>query len=300
MAGKTAFVTGASRGIGAESAVALARCGYDVVITARTAVAGQAHDHLGKLSALPGSLAATADAIRREGRQALPLQADILDEESMVAAAAKALDEFGTIDLLFNNAVYQGDGNLAPVLAVDRAQIESIMQGNFYTPLALVKVLLPAMLEQGSGTIINMVSYTAFNNPPAPADKGGWSFAYPASKAALARMAGSLRVEHADSGLRCYNLEPGTVLTEVMKAAGITEEVLKRFQASSPSAIAGVVAWLADHDPLAEWHGTSAFNVVGIILLKYVQVQGLQPLCELFHLEQDPQQRKGLSCCTTD
>jgi NAD(P)-dependent dehydrogenase (short-subunit alcohol dehydrogenase family) len=253
MASKTALVTGASRGIGAESAVALARCGYDVVITARTAVEGEAHDHVGKLSALPGSLAATADAIRREGRKALPLQADILDEGAMLEAAAKALAEFGTIDLLFNNAVYQGEGNLAPVLDVERAQLESIMQGNFYTPLALVKALLPSMLQRGSGMIINMVSYTAFNNPPAPADRGGWSFAYPASKAALARMAGSLRAEHADSGLRCYNLEPGTVLTEVMKAAGITEDVLKRFQACSPAAIAAVVAWLADHEPQPEW-----------------------------------------------
>lgn len=253
MVGKTAFVTGASRGIGAESAVALARCGYDVVITARTAVAGEAHDHLGRLSALPGSLAATADAIRREGRKALPLQADILDEGAMLEAAANALTEFGTIDLLFNNAVYQGDGNLAPVLDVARAQLESIMQGNFYTPLALVKALLPGMLRQGSGTIINMISYTAFNNPPAPADRGGWSFAYPASKAALARIAGSLRAEHAGSGLRCYNLEPGTVLTEVMKAAGITEDVLRRFQACSPAAIAAVVAWLSTHEPWPEW-----------------------------------------------
>ena len=253
MALKTAFVTGASRGIGAESAVALARGGYDVVITARTAVDGEAHDHVGKLSALPGSLAATAEAIRSTGRRALAVQADILDEASICAAAARALDEFGSIDLLFNNAVYQGDGNLAPLLDVERTQLESIMQGNLYTPLALVKALLPAMLQRGRGTIINMVSYTAFNNPPAPADRGGWSFAYPASKAALARMAGSLRVEHAGSGLRCFNLEPGTVLTEVMKAAGITEEVLKRYHACSPAAIAAVVAWLADNEPEPEW-----------------------------------------------
>jgi len=253
MTRKTAFLTGASRGIGAESAVALARCGYDVVITARTAVEGDAHDHVGKVSALPGSLAATADAIRSVGRKALSVQADILDEESMRAAVTQALAEFGSIDLLFNNAVYQGDGNLAPVLEVERQQLEAILQGNFYTPLALVKSLLPGMLQRGTGTIINMVSYTAFNNPPAPADRGGWSFAYPASKAALARMAGSLRVEHADSGLRCFNLEPGTVLTEVMKAAGITEGVLKRFHACSPAAIAAVVAWLADHEPRADW-----------------------------------------------
>lgn len=261
---RVAFVTGASRGIGAESAVALARNGYDVAITARTAVEGQAHDHVGKLSALPGSLAATADAIRREGGRALPLQADILDEPAMCAAAEEAVAEFGNIDLLFNNAVYQGDGNLSAVLDVQRTQLESIMQGNFYTPLALVKSLLPAMLGQGEGTIINMVSYTAFHNPPAPADQGGWSFAYPASKAALARMAGSLRVEHPESGLRCYNLEPGTVLTEVMKAAGITDEILKRYRPCTPAAIAAVVAWLAEHEPRAEWTADEVLHAPAI------------------------------------
>lgn len=253
MKGKTAFVTGASRGIGAESAVALARCGFDVVITARTAVEGERHDHVGKVSALPGSLEATAHAIRREGRKALSLQADILDETAMLAAASEALAEFGAIDLLFNNAVYQGDGNMSCVLDVGRSQVDAIMQGNFYTPLSLVKALLPTMLERGQGTIINMVSYTAFNNPPAPADQGGWGFAYPASKAALARMAGSLRAEHPDSGLRCYNLEPGTVITEVMKAAGITEQLLKQYKTVSPAAIAGVVAWFAQNEPPAEW-----------------------------------------------
>ena len=257
---KTAFVTGASRGIGAESAVALARSGYDVAITARTGTEGEAHDRLGKVSTLPGSLAATADAIRREGRQALALTADILDETTMLAAVFEALAEFGTIDLLFNNAVYQGEGNFSSVLDISRAQLEAIMQGNLYTPLALVKALLPTMLEARGGTIINMVSYAAFNNPPATADQGGWGFAYPASKAAFARMAGSLRVEHPDSGLRCYNLEPGMVFTEVMRAAGMTEDLMARYKPVSPAAIAGVVAWLAENDPSADWRSDDALR----------------------------------------
>ena len=116
-----------------------------------------------------------------------------------------------------------------------------------------MQTLLPGLIERGGGTIINMVSYTAFNNPPAAADKGGWGFAYPSSKAALARMARAIRAEHPDSGLRCFNLEPGTVVTEVMKAAGITEEVLQRFRPCRAATIAGVVAWLADNEPEADW-----------------------------------------------
>ena len=79
MTNKVAFVTGASRGIGAESAVALARAGFDVAITARTLREGEHHDHLGSDAPLPGSLEATAAAVRRQNREALCLQADILD-----------------------------------------------------------------------------------------------------------------------------------------------------------------------------------------------------------------------------
>lgn len=250
---RVAFVTGASRGIGAETAVALAKAGFDVAITARTLSDGEAHDHVGKTAALPGSLEATAEAVRREGGDALCLRADILDEESVIDAAAEALEHFGVVDLLFNNAVYQGTGNQEPVLEVTRDQLNAIYQGNVFTPLALIKTLLPNMLAREQGTIINMMSYTAFHNPPAPADKGGWGFAYPSSKAALGRMAGSLRAEHADSGVRVFNLEPGTVVTEVMKAAGISEEVMKRFRPCTPQTIAAVVAWLSNNDPEAAW-----------------------------------------------
>jgi NAD(P)-dependent dehydrogenase (short-subunit alcohol dehydrogenase family) len=250
---KTAFVTGASRGIGAESAVALARAGYDVAITARTLADGERHDYVGKTTALTGSLKATAAAVRKFGGEALCLQADILDEASVVEAANTALAHFGRIDLLFNNAVYQGTGNQESLLDVTREQLDAIYQGNLFTPLALVKTLLPGMLEKKCGTIINMVSYTAFNNPPAPAHKGGWGFAYPSSKAAFGRMAGSLRVEHPEAGLRCFNLEPGTVVTEVMKVAGLTEEIMARFRPCTAAAIASVVAWLAENEPVEAW-----------------------------------------------
>ena len=252
MSKKVAFITGASRGIGAESAVALAKAGYQVAITARTLSEGESHDHVGNSTPLPGSLEATAAAVRAQGSEALCLQADILDEASVIDAAARALEHFGQVDLLFNNAIYQGAGNQEPLLDVTREQLDAIFQGNIFTPLALVKNLLPGMLKRRQGTIINMVSYTAFNNPPAPADKGGWGFAYPSSKAAFARMAGSLRAEHPNSGLRCFNLEPGTVVTEVMKAAGITEEVMQRFKPCTPAAIAAVVAWLAENEVPAE------------------------------------------------
>lgn len=253
MSRKTAFITGASRGIGAESAVALAKAGWDVAITARTVASGESQEYGMGTSALPGSLEATAAAVQAVGGEALCLRGDILEQDSVVSAAEQALAHFGSIDLLFNNAIYQGPGNQDNLLDVTQQQLQNIYQGNVFTPLALIKTLLPSMLENQSGTIINMVSYTAFNNPPAAASKGGWGFAYPSSKAALGRMAGSLRVEHQDSGLRAFNLEPGTVFTEVMKASGIDEEVMKRFKACTPQSIAAVVSWIANNEPLEAW-----------------------------------------------
>jgi NAD(P)-dependent dehydrogenase (short-subunit alcohol dehydrogenase family) len=253
MSDKVAFITGASRGIGAESAVALARAGYRVAITARTLAEGEAHDHVGATTALPGSLEATAAAVKRVGGDALCLQADILDPDSMSAAVRAALQHFGRVDLLLNNAVYQGNGNVEPLLDVTIEQLRSIYQGNVLTPMSLVQAFLPGMLERGSGTIVNMVSYSAFNDPPAAGDKGGWGFAYPSSKAAVSRMAGSLRAEYPDAGLRVFNLEPGTVINEVMRMLKIDEAIEARFKPCSPAAIASVIAWLAENDPPADW-----------------------------------------------
>lgn len=250
---KVAFITGASRGIGAESAVALARAGYSVAITARTLRDGESHDHVGSAEVLPGSLEATAKAVEKAGGEALCLRGDILDTSSMVTAAQTALKHFGRIDVLFNNAVYQGTGNMEPVLEVSEEQLRAIYQGNVFTPLALVQAFVPGMLARGSGTVLNMVSHSAFTDPPAAADQGGWGFAYPSSKAALSRMASSMRAEHPAAGLRVYNLEPGLVITDVMRLAGIDDAVMARFKPCSPAAIAAVVTWLADNNPQPDW-----------------------------------------------
>lgn len=254
---KVAFITGASRGIGAATAVALARAGYDLALTARTLQEGEAHEHgswSSQASALPGSLESTAAAAREHGAETLLLRSDILDTDSVLAAADAALAHFGRVDMLFNNACYQGPGNMQRVLEVTLEQAENIYRGNVLTPLALVQKLLPGMLAQGSGTLINMVSGSALADPPAPADQGGWSFVYPSSKAALIRMVPSLRVEHADSGLRFFSVEPGFVLTEVMKANGFGEDIPTLYKPTSPEAIAEVVLWLAESPDALDWH----------------------------------------------
>ncbi|WP_022958830.1 SDR family NAD(P)-dependent oxidoreductase [Spongiibacter tropicus] len=254
---KVAFITGASRGIGAATAVQLARFGYDLAITARTMSEGESHEHgswRSNTAPLPGSLESTAERARAEGAQVLCLRSDILDLDSVAAAADDALAHFGRVDLLFNNACYQGPGNMQRVLDVELAQIDNIYRGNVQAPVLLVQKLLPGMLARGNGAVINMVSGSAINDPPAPADEGGWGFAYPSSKAALIRLMPALRVEHADSGVRFFSVEPGFVYTEVMRANGLDEKIAARFNATPPEHVAAIIRWLAEDDAALEHH----------------------------------------------
>ena len=252
---KVAFVTGASRGIGRASATALARKGFDVVVTARTLKEGESADG----RPLPGSIETTAEEVRRRGRDALAIQLDLLDRASIDAALEQTFSEWGRIDLLLNNGIYTGPGSMDLFLDVDSETLEMMFRANVFAQIHLVQRVLPSMLERGSGTVINMVSGAGLNDPPAPAGHGGWGFAYAATKAAFHRMVGVLNVEHPGAGLRFHNVEPGFVLTEAMKLNDPDGEISKRFPGAPPEVPASVVAWLASDPAAAEWNGRTVF-----------------------------------------
>lgn len=251
MSRKVAFITGASRGIGAETAIALAHAGYDVAITARSMSEGEEHEHgsfQSNTQAIPGSLESTAKAVQAAGGQALCIRSDILQPQTVLDAIASTIKHYGRIDVLFNNACFQGLGNMQHIMDITPEQITPIYQGNVFTPLATVQAVLPDMLAQNSGTIINMVSGSADIDPPAPAGQGGWGFAYSSSKAALLRMAGILRVEHKDTNIRFMNVEPGFVVTEVMKANGLSEKLAQYSNATPTDVVAKVLCWLVESE----------------------------------------------------
>src|SRR6202008_2940281 len=109
MTRKTAFVTGASRGIGKAIAIKLAQGGYDVAITARTLEEGERREHSSTVkrsdtSALPGSLTSTAALMREAGAEVMVLPADLLDRAALGAAAALTLERWGSVDLVVHNA----------------------------------------------------------------------------------------------------------------------------------------------------------------------------------------------------
>ena len=256
MARRVAFVIGSSRGIGKASALALARVGYDVVLTARTVKEGETYEHSATVKKsdtrpLPGSLETTAAGIRELGREALPIRMDLLDRDSIESAVREALTRWGRIDLLVNNGVYTGPGTMDHFLDVPLEVVERIFQANVFSQILVTKLVLPGMLERKSGTIINMTSAVAEIDPPAPAGKGGWGLGYAASKGAFHRIVGFLAVELGERGIRAYNVEPGYVITERMamdqKDAGFDE----RYPGAPPEVPAAVVAWLAS-DPEAE------------------------------------------------
>jgi NAD(P)-dependent dehydrogenase (short-subunit alcohol dehydrogenase family) len=252
---RVAFVTGASRGIGRQACIALARQGYDVAVTARTTIEGESADG----RELPGSIASTADAVRAEGCEALPIRLDLLDEGSQDAAVAQTLETWGRIDLLLNNGIYTGEGSMQLFLDSKLDTVRTMFEANVFAQIRLVQAVLPEMLERGDGLVINMVSGAGLEDPPAPAGRGGWGYAYAATKAALHRMAGVLHVEHRGSGVRFVNLEPGFVMTEAMALNDPDGVIAERFAPAPPSVPAAVIGWLASAPEASEWDGRTAY-----------------------------------------
>ncbi|MEE3331912.1 MAG: SDR family oxidoreductase [Myxococcota bacterium] len=264
MTRRVAFVTGASRGIGKATVLALASAGFDIAATARTQNAGDTFDHMVTDSEgrpLPGSLQETAAAVRELGAQILTLPLDLLDRASMRAAVASAAGHFGRIDVLVNNAIYQGEGLSDRFLDGDFDAMERVFQGNVIAQAFLTREVLPHMLEVGSGTVINLTSHAGLIDPPYPVDKGGWSYAHGATKAGLHRMAGMLQAELGDRGIRAFNLEPGIVTSESFLAAmGGDARMLKEFKHAPVEVPAAVAVWLCTSNEAAAMSGGDAIH----------------------------------------
>jgi NAD(P)-dependent dehydrogenase (short-subunit alcohol dehydrogenase family) len=259
---KTAFVTGASRGIGKVIAVALAQGGFDVAITARTVAPGEQREHSPSVRAsdttpLPGSLTETAALIEESGRECLVVPADLLDRASLGAAASVVLERWGHVDVVVHNARFIGPGHMDTFLDSPLEAIEHHMQGNFFAPLVLNKFFIPKMIERGGGRIIDLTSASGYSDPSKAAGEGGWGISYGATKAAIHRVAGILAVELARYGVLAFNVDPGSVSTE-----RITQDMAKfgfGGEREPPEVVGAVVRWLATSDEAAALNGQNIF-----------------------------------------
>ncbi|MBC8239800.1 MAG: SDR family oxidoreductase [Alphaproteobacteria bacterium] len=234
LAGKTAIVTGASRGIGAAAARELARHGVAVVLAARS---------LGEIEII-------AAEIRGAGGQAIAIACDVSRYADVAAAVTRCQDAFGRLDILVNNA-----GVIEPIARLgdsDPEQWGRAADINYKGVYHGLRAAIPVMEAQGSGIIVNLSSGAATGAME------GWSH-YCSAKAAALSLTRCAHKEYGDKGIRVVGLSPGTVATEMqvlIKASGINPISQLDTSAHSPADWpAQIIAWLCTEDA-AEFSGT--------------------------------------------
>lgn len=197
--GKTAVVTGASRGIGEAIARYLAAQGATVVLAARSS----------------NDIERIANAIRSDGFQAHAFTCDVTDHKAVAQLLRYTTDTFGALDILVNNA-----GLIEPIARIADSDPDSwgqVVDVNLKGVYHGLRYAIPIMRAQGAGTIINISSGAAHSSLE------GWS-QYCATKAGVFRLTGVAHKEYATEGIRVIGLSPGTVATDMqvaIKASGI-------------------------------------------------------------------------------
>jgi NAD(P)-dependent dehydrogenase (short-subunit alcohol dehydrogenase family) len=202
--GKVALITGAKRGIGKGIALTFAEAGADVALCSRTFA----------------ELEPVAAEIRKIGRKALPVKADVAAKTEVEHLVGTVMAEFGRIDVLVNNAVIYAPGSLTDLSEENWDNTVNTGLKGYY--LVTQSVARQAMIPQKQGCIINMGS-TAGIRPT------GWQGAYSVIKAGGMMMTKLLAVELAPFNIRVNALAP-----TVVKAEGITEDLLKGFMPQLP------------------------------------------------------------------
>jgi len=229
LSGKSAVLTGASRGIGEAAALELAAAGVNLVLVARSADA-------------INSLASQINEMD-SGAKAVAVTADVSRYEDINKAIERCQSEFGSIDILVNNAgVVEPIGRLGDT---DPTQWSSAVDVNFKGVYYGVRAALAPMEANGGGIIVNVSSGAA------TAAIEGWS-QYCSSKAGALALTRMIHKEYADKGIRAVGLSPGTVATEMqvlIRESGINPVSQLNWEDHIPAQWAGqAIAWLCTED----------------------------------------------------
>lgn len=223
--GQCALVTGASAGIGAAIAVALAEAGADVACHGNSRPSEQ-----------------TCALIEKLGRKAYGLRADLANRSEARRLATEASERLGRIDVLVNNA---GTIRRAPAVEFSDADWDTVLEVNLSSVFALCQTVAPQMLERGRGKIINIASLLSF--------QGGLTVpSYAASKGGVALLTKALSNEWAPLGVNVNAIAPGYIRTDNTRAlqenAVRNRQILERIPAGrwgEPSDITGAAVFLA-------------------------------------------------------
>lgn len=221
--GRTALVTGASRGIGAAAARALDEAGARVVLVARD----------------KRRLAAVAESLSHDP---MTVGADLASAAQVAGVAEQALCALGRVDIVVNNAAVAAR---LPMAQTSAELIDQMLAVNVRAPLLLVAALVPSMCERGSGVIVNLTSVSGLVGTPNRA-------AYAASKGAMDAATRSLALELGPFNIRVNAVAPGVVDTDLWaknkEIPGVVESIneltpLRRW--ATPADIADVIVFLA-------------------------------------------------------
>ena len=190
---RVAFVTGASRGVGKALALRLAAEGCDVVVAAKTVAPDPK---------LPGTIHETAREIEALGRRALAVEMDVRDDAAVERAARQALEQFGHVDFLVNNA---GALYWRSVAETEMKRFDLVMAVNARGAFACTRHLLPAMLARGFGHILML-------SPPVDPRAGAGKVAYALSKFGMTLVAQGVAEEVRGRGVAANALWPATMI----------------------------------------------------------------------------------------
>jgi 3-oxoacyl-[acyl-carrier protein] reductase len=233
LAGKVVIISGASRGIGKGLALGVAREGANVVCAARTVTP--------RSDGLAGTIHETVAAIEADGGTAIAVRCDVGNPDDVTALVRETVDTYGRVDVLVNNAMSPTRGLFRETTA--DAWDES-MRINVRSLFTTCQAVIPHMIEQGSGSIINISSGAAVHVVSAGMPPG--YLVYSVAKAALERFSTALALEMADEGIAVNALRPGAVKTEMS-----VHELGADFDWSGwqePAAVVPAVVFLSEQD----------------------------------------------------
>jgi NAD(P)-dependent dehydrogenase (short-subunit alcohol dehydrogenase family) len=262
LSGRTALVTGSSRGIGRAIAQRLSAEGASVVVTARSYEPSLSVRN-GKAAALPGTIAETIGLIERAGGKALGIVADLQDAEQRARLIDAVIARTGRLDILVNNAGY---ADYALVENMSLETFDRTVEHYLKTPFVLTQAAVPHMGKQGAGWIVNIGSVTgvAPMRPYRDYNKTAGDVVYASMKAALHRFTQGLAAELVDANIAVNCVGPSTAV----RTPGAAQLIPDTFPTEPVEYLAETVLAMC-HLPAADRTGLVAFS------LHYLWSQGL-------------------------
>lgn len=246
---KTALITGSDSGIGQATAIEFAKEGANLIITYHSDKEGAEK---------------TLKAVKEQGREGIIIEVDVSEEKQVEEMFDKAIEKFGTVDILMNNAAINAQNvKLADISTDDwHKLLRTNLDGYFFCARRFINI---RKKEGGKGKLINVTS--VHEEIPMPGATG-----YDSSKGAIRNLTRTLALEVAEDGINVNNLAPGMILTPFNKEAKEDEEVRKKKEqnipmkrAAEPEEVARVAVFLASSD--ADYVTGSTYVIDGGLML---------------------------------